>query len=299
MANWGSKLVSSIREKGEKMQGEMSFFEHLEALRWHIIRTALFVLAGAIVAFTFFKDFFFSGIILAPTRTDFWTYRMMCNFGHWVHGLVSFISADDFCVHEFNFKLINTEMAGQFTLQLNTSIMIGLICGIPYLLFELWRFIRPALHEKERKAASGFVFYASALFFIGVLFGYYIVTPLSVRFFATYNVSDVITNYFDVDNYISSVSWLTLLAGIVFQLPMVVYILSSLGIMTPKFMRRTRRYATIIILILAAIITPSPDALTMLVVAAPLFILYEFSIMVSAVVERRKLKREKAEGLSV
>lgn len=279
------------------MQSEMSFFEHLEALRWHIIRTALFVLVFAIVAFAFFRNLF-HGVIMAPTRTDFWTYQVMCHFGHWLHSLMSFMSADDFCVKPFNFHLLNTQMAGQFTLQLNTSIMIGLILGIPYLLFELWRFIRPALHENERKAASGFVFYASFLFFLGVMFGYYIVTPLSVRFFATYDVSDSITNWFDVDNYISSVTWLTLLAGIVFQLPMVVYILSSLSILTAKFMRRTRRYATILILMLAAIITPSPDALTMLVVAAPLFLLYEFSIMVAAFVERRRIKREKAEALA-
>jgi sec-independent protein translocase protein TatC len=297
MASWGSKLISSIREKGKSMQSEMSFFEHLEALRWHIIRTALFVLVFAIVAFAFFRDIF-HGVIMAPTRTNFWTYRMMCHFGQWLHSLMSFISPDDFCVKPFNFHLLNTEMAGQFTLQLNTSIMIGLILGIPYLLFELWRFIRPALHENERKAASGFVFYASFLFFLGVMFGYYIVTPLSVRFFATYDVSDSITNWFDVDNYISSVTWLTLLAGIVFQLPMVAYILASLTIVSAKFMRRTRRYATVLILMLAAIITPSPDALTMLVVAAPLFLLYEFSIMVVAFVERRRAKRERAEGLA-
>ncbi len=297
MASWGSKLISSIREKGKSMQSEMSFFEHLEALRWHIIRTALFILVFAIVAFIYFKDIF-KGVIMAPTTPGFWTYQVMCHMGNWLHGVFSFIKPDDFCVHAFNFRLINTEMAGQFTLQLNTSIMIGLILGIPYLLFELWRFIRPALHEKERKAASGFVFYASFLFFLGVLFGYYIVTPLSVRFFATYNVSDSITNMFDVDNYISSVTWLTLLAGIVFQLPMVAYILSSLTILTPKFMRRTRRYATVLILMLAAVITPSPDILTMLVVAAPLFLLYEFSIMVASFVERRREKREKAEGLA-
>ena len=280
------------------MQSEMSFFEHLEALRWHIIRTALFILVFAIVAFIYFKKFFFDGIILAPTRVDFWTYRMMCHMGNGLHSVFSFINPDDFCVRAFKFHLINTEMAGQFTLQLNTSIMIGLIMGIPYLLFELWRFIRPALHEKERKAASGFVFYASFLFFLGVSFGYYIVTPLSVRFFATYDVSDTITNMFDVDNYISSITWLTLLAGIVFQLPMVAYILSSLTVVTASFMRRTRRYATVLILMLAAVITPSPDAFTLLVVAAPLFLLYEFSIMVAAFVERRRAKREKAEGLT-
>ena len=297
MASWGNRLISTIREKGKSMQGEMSFFEHLEALRWHIIRAALAVLLIAILAFAFFKDIF-RGIIMAPTTTNFWTYRMMCNMGHWLHSLNSFFDPDSFCVKKINFTLINTDMAGQFNLQLNTSIMIGLILGIPYLLFEVWRFIRPALHEKERRAASGFVFYASVLFFLGVLFGYYVVTPLSVRFFASYTVSDSITNMFSIDSYMSSVTMLTFLAGLVFQLPIIVYILSSLTILTPKFMRRTRRYATVLILILAAIITPSPDALTMLVVAAPLFLLYEFSIMVSAFVERRRIKREKAEGLS-
>jgi len=153
-------------------------------------------------------------------------------------------------------------------------------------------FIRPALHDRERKAASGFVFYSSFLFVLGVLFGYYIVTPLSIRFFANYKVSDAITNMFSTDSFISSETMLTLLAGIVFQLPIIVYILSSLGILTPKFMRDKRRYAVILILILAAIITPSPDALTMLVVALPLYLLFEFSIKVSAVVERRRKKRD-------
>ena len=277
------------------MQGEMSFFEHLEALRWHIIRAAIAVLIFAIAAFALYTRIF-NGIIMAPVHANFWTYRVMCDMGHWLHSLSSFFDPDSFCVKELNFHLINTEMAGQFNLQLNSSIMIGLICGIPYLLFELWRFIRPALHEKERKAASGFVFYASFLFFLGVIFGYYVVTPLSVRFFASYTVSDTITNMFSIDSYMSAVTTLTLVAGIVFQLPIVVYILSTLGILTPQFMRRTRRYATVIILVLAAIITPSPDALTMLIVAMPLFLLYEFSIVVSGFVQRRKLKREAVEA---
>lgn len=295
MANWGSKLLNSVKEKGKNMQGEMSFFEHLEALRWHIIRSAIAVLIFTILAFAFFRSIFYD-VILAPTRVDFWTYRMMCRMGNSLHNMFSFIKADDFCMHSINFGLINTEMAGQFNLQLNSSIMIGLILGIPYLLYELWKFIKPALHEKERKAASGFVFYCSLLFFIGILFGYYVVTPLSIRFFATYNVSDTIHNMFSIDSFMSSVTMLTFLAGIVFQLPIVVYILSAVGILTPKFMRQTRRYATILILVLAAIITPSPDALTMMIVALPLFLLYEFSIIVSAVVERRRLKREKAES---
>lgn len=269
----------------------MSFFQHLEALRWHLIRSAIAILTFAILAFAYF-DRIFSGIIMAPTRTDFWTYRMMCNMGEYLHSLSSFFDPQSFCVKEIKFQLINTDLAGQFNLQLNSSIMIGLILGVPYLLYEIWRFIRPALHDKERKAASGFVFYASFLFLLGVLFGYYVVTPLSIRFFAGYTVSDAITNMFSTDSFISSETMLTLLAGLIFQLPIVVYILASLGILTPKFMREKRRYAVIIILILAAIITPSPDALTMLVVAMPLFVLYEFSIMVAAVVQRRQKKRD-------
>jgi sec-independent protein translocase protein TatC len=286
-----SKLADSIKEKGEKMGAEMSFFQHLEALRWHIIRAALAVLVFTIIAFIFYDKIFYS-IILAPTRTDFWTYRMMCSAGASIHSVFSFIDPKGFCVKSINFSLINTELAGQFNLQFSSSIMIGLILGIPYLLYEIWRFIKPALHDKERKAASGFVFYCSFLFMLGVLFGYYVVTPLSVRFFVSYTVSDTIKNMFSIDSFISAETMLTLVAGIVFQLPIVVYILSSLDILTPKFMREKRRYATIIILVLAAIITPSPDALTMLVVALPLFILYEFSIFVSALVQRRKAKEE-------
>jgi sec-independent protein translocase protein TatC len=216
---------------------------------------------------------------------------MMCKMGDFFHSVFSFIDQKDFCVNSINVSLINTELAGQFNLQLNSSIMTGVTLGVPYLLFEIWRFIRPALLEKERRAASGFVFYSSILFATGVLFGYYIITPLSVRFFAGYTVSASIKNYFAIDSFVSSETWLTLLAGLVFQLPIVVYILSSLGILTPKFMREKRRYAVIIVLLLAAIITPSPDALTMMVVAAPLYILFEFSISISAMVQRRLAKK--------
>jgi sec-independent protein translocase protein TatC len=291
MANIFNRFTQSIKEKGEKMGAEMSFFQHLEALRWHLIRAAAFILTFAILAFIYFDNIFYS-VIMAPTRTDFWTYRMMCSMGNRLHNLSSYFNADSFCVKSINFSLINTELAGQFNLQLNSSIMIGLILGVPYLLFETWRFIRPALHEKERRAASGFVFYSSFLFMLGVLFGYYVITPLSIRFFASYTVSDKIQNLFSTDSFISNETWLTLLAGLVFQLPIVVYILASLGILTPKFMRDKRRYAIIIVLILAAIITPSPDALTMMIVALPLYILYEFSITVAVVVQRRREKRD-------
>lgn len=292
MSNLGDKLIGAIREKGNQAEeGEMSFFQHLEALRWHLIRAAAAILLFAIFAFAYFDDIY-KYIIMAPTHTNFWTYRMMCNAGVALHNLNSYFKAESFCVSDISVTLINTDLAGQFNLQLNSSIMIGLILGVPYLLFEIWRFIRPALHDKERKAASGFVFYCSFLFLLGVLFGYYVVTPLSIRFLAGYKVSDDIKNLFSIDSYISSVTMLTLIAGLIFQLPIVIYILASLGIVTPKFMREKRRYATIIILLIAAIITPSPDALTMMVVALPLFVLYELSIGVAAVVQRRKIREE-------
>ncbi|MCO5949755.1 MULTISPECIES: twin-arginine translocase subunit TatC [Mucilaginibacter] len=294
MARFGSKLIQAIKDKGNKLEGEMSFFEHLEALRWHLIRASLAVVAFAIAAYAYYDEIF-KYVIMAPTRTDFWAYRMMCDMGELFQRLIpAWFSAKDFCVDSIHVTLINTEMAGQFTLKINSSLMIGLVLGIPYFFWELWRFIKPALHEKERKAASGFVMYASLLFLLGVMFGYFIITPLSIRFLAGFIVSPDIKNYFDVDSYLSSVSTLTLATGVVFQLPILVYIVASLGFLTPKLMRSSRRYAIVIILIIAAIVTPTPDALTMTVVAVPLFILFELSIVVAGIVEKRRMAKELA-----
>lgn len=277
----------------------MSFFEHLEALRWHLIRAALAIILFTILAFSYY-NWIFDDVIMAPTHSDFWTYRMMCGAGDFLQRVMPefmHIKAKNFCVDKINVQLINTDMAGQFTLQINSSLMIGLVLGIPYLFYELWKFVRPALHEKERKAASGFVFYASFLFMVGVLFGYFVITPLSIRFLSGYIVSTAIQNLFSIDSYISSVATLTLATGVVFQMPILVYILSSLGILTPKFMRESRRYAIVIILIIAAIVTPTPDMLTMTVVAIPLLLLYELSISVAGVVQRRREK--KSEELTI
>jgi len=275
MARFGSKLIQAIKDKGNKLEGEMSFFEHLEALRWHLIRASLAIVVFACVAFAYYNEIF-ANVIMAPAHTDFWAYRMMCDMGDLFQRLIpAWFNAKDFCVESIKVKLINTEMAGQFTLKINSSLMIGIVLGIPYLFWELWRFIKPALHEKERKAASGFVFYATLLFLTGVMFGYFIITPLSIRFLAGYTVSDTIENLFSIDSYISSVATLTLATGVVFQLPIVVYIVASLGFLTPKLMRSSRRYAIVIILIIAAVVTPTPDALTMTVVAIPLFVLFE------------------------
>jgi sec-independent protein translocase protein TatC len=277
-----NKIIKAIKDKGKTMEAEMSFFDHLEALRWHLVRASIAIVIFTSVVF-YFYDWIFDTVIMGPSRPTFWTYRMLCELGAALH-------RSGFCIDKININLINTEMAGQFTLQINSALIIGITLGVPYLIWEIWRFIKPALHEKERKAATGFVFYACMLFFMGILFGYYVITPMSINFLSGYTVSTKIQNLFTIDSYISSVATLTLATGVVFQLPILVYILSNLGILTPKFMRETRRYAIVVILIIAAIVTPTPDMLTMTVVSIPLFVLYEVSIVVAGMVEKRKLK---------
>lgn len=285
MSKERTDLVKAIKEKGKNIEAEMSFFDHLDVLRGHLIRASIAILTFTILAFTFY-DFIFTKIIMGPGRTDFWTYRIMCA------ATEKFNLGPDFCVQKLNFNIINTELGGQFTLQLNSSLMIGIVLGIPYLLFELWRFVKPALHENERKSATGFVFWASLLFLIGLLFGYYIIAPLSINFLSNYEVSSIINNQITIDSYFSVVATLTIGAAITFELPVIIFILSKLGVMTPEFMRSSRRYATVIILIIAAVVTPTPDLITMLTVSFPLFLLYEISIYISARVTAKRAKAE-------
>lgn len=276
----GKKIVETIKDKGKSLEAEMSFFDHLEVLRWHLIRAAIAVGVFMIIAFSFY-DFIFDDLIMGPKSPDFWTYRMMCKLG-------DIFNMPGFCVTELPITIINTQMAGQFITQINSSLLIAVMMGFPYLLYEVWLFVKPALTDIERKSASGFVFYATLLFMLGVLFGYYIVVPLSVNFLANYSISDDITNTITISSYLSFVSTLTLGCGVVFELPIVIFVLSKLGIMTPEFMRASRRYAIIIILIIAAMITPTADIITMLTVSAPMFLLYEVSILVSARVNRAR-----------
>src|SRR5690606_32916040 len=227
------KLIKAIKEKGKNIEAEMSFFEHLEVLRWHIIRAFIAVTVFAIISFSFY-DFIFNDIIMGPKNLDFWTYRMMCKVG-------DLLNLDGSCVEKIPFNIINTELAGQFMLQINSCLLMAVALGFPYLLFEVWLFIKPALTDLERKSASGFVFYATILFVIGALFGYYIVVPLSVNFLANVSLSEEITNQITIDSYLSTIATLTLGCGIIFLLPILIFILSKLGLMTPQFMRASRR----------------------------------------------------------
>ena len=260
---------------------EMSFLEHLEVLRWHLMRSSIVVVLLAITFFVF-NDFLFDGLIFAPKSSDFWTYRMLCKLSDKLQ------MGDSLCIKKFDFKLINTDISGQFTMHMWAALVAGIVTGFPYLIWELWRFIKPALYNKELKNTKGVVFAVSSLFMSGVLFGYYIIVPLSINFLGTYQISTQVENYITMDSFISVVTTITLATGIIFQLPVLVYFLTKLGIMTPHFMRTYRRHAVVVILILSAFITPSPDITSQLLVALPLYLLYEVSIFVSMYVTKKQ-----------
>jgi len=259
----------------------MTFLDHLEALRWHLVRSAAAILLIAVVAFMN-KEIVFDGIIMAPKRTDFLTYRVLCD-----------LSAKynlDMCLDKVDFSVVNLNMSGQFTTHMWIAFMAGFVLGFPYLIWEIWRFVKPALSQKEIGYSRGIVFFTSLLFLLGVGFGYFIITPLSINFLGNYKVSAEIANSISMDSYINTVTVLSMSTGLVFELPMVVYFLSKLGVITPAFMRQYRRHAMVVNLIVAALITPSPDVTSQLMVAIPLFLLYEISIYVSAVVVRGREK---------
>jgi sec-independent protein translocase protein TatC len=261
--------------------GEMSFLDHLEALRWHLMRSAI-VIVTLSLAWFFMKELLFDGILLAPKNPDFPTYRILCRLSERLN------MGDDLCVKSIPFGLIATDLSSQFTTHMWLAFVAGLVTGFPYLVWELWSFVKPALHKNERRYARGIVFYTSFLFLTGIGFGYYIITPMTVNFLGTYQVSAQVQNMISLDSFISTVSTMTLITGIVFELPIVVYFLTKIGMLTPGFMRDYRRHAVVVILILAAVITPTSDATTLLMVAIPLYFLYEISIFVSAYVSRNR-----------
>ncbi len=263
----------------EKNKGDMSFLEHLEVLRWHLVRSTVVILIMATAAFIF-KGFVFDDVILAQKNADFWTYELFCKISHLIG------RGDDLCMSDIKFSVINITMSGQFTVHIMTSLVAGLILGFPYILFEVWRFISPALQKKEKKHARSLVFSGSLLFMLGILFGYYFVSPLSVQFLGNYQISESVTNQIDLKSFISTVTTVTLVCGLVFELPLIVYFLSKMGIMTPEFMRKYRKHAIVVTLVLSAIITP-PDVSSQVLLTIPLLVLYEFSIFISKAVNKK------------
>jgi sec-independent protein translocase protein TatC len=263
---------------------EMSFLDHLEDLRWHLIRICIAVVIVASLAFVFSR-FIFDSIIFAPLDMSFPTYDFLCQ-------TANFIGIDTtFCADEMPMILQNRTMAGQFSADIWTAILAGFVISFPYVIYQLWKFISPGLHEDERKHSRGFIIISSLLFFIGVLFGYYIVTPLSLNFLANYSISVKVDNQIDISSYIALVRSSALASGLIFELPIIIYFLTKIGLVTPEIMRKYRKYALVIVLILSAIITP-PDIASQVIVAIPILILYQVSIYISKVVIRNQKRKE-------
>jgi sec-independent protein translocase protein TatC len=271
------KSKKTVEEKAE-----MSFLDHLETLRWHIIKSILAICIFGTVAYIY-SDFIWNTIIFAPNSHDFWTSRMLIKlgdfFGYKSAGLMS-----------KPLSLINFDLSGQFMVDVWTAIIAGFIIAFPYVMYQFWSFIRPALYENERKHASGAVAIMSGLFFIGVLFGYYLIVPFSLDWLAGYSISSQVSNQINILSYISSVTSIVIAGGIAFELPVLVYFLSRIGVLTPKFLRKYRRHSYVILLIIAAIITP-PDVLSQMIVTIPLVILFEVSIFISAHVDKANKRK--------
>jgi sec-independent protein translocase protein TatC len=266
-------------KKEEKNPGEMSFLEHLEELRWHLIRSISLILILAIAAFIF-NHIIFDIILLAPKNPEFITNLLLCNFGN-------IVNIQALCINATPLKLISIKMAGQFSAHIMVSLFAGIVLGFPFIFWEFWKFIRPALHEKEKNYTRGAVFFTSLLFITGILFGYYIITPLSVHFLGSYSVSPDVDNHINLMSYISTVITVTLASGIIFELPVVIFFLTKAGIATPEGLKKYRKHALVGILILSAIITP-PDIFSQILVCLPILLLYEMSIFIS-----RKTLKEK------
>ncbi len=269
----------------KKNMNEMSFMDHLEDLRWLLIRSTIAVLVLACASY-FFIDFIFNDIIFGAKDPDFITYHFFCEVTKFID-----IEESSACATEFAFNIQNTEVGGQFSIFLWTCITSGFILGFPYILWEIWKFISPALYEKERKNARSFIFASSMLFFLGVLFGYYIIVPLSVNFFGTFIASDIIINNFTVDSYVSMVKTSLIASGLVFELPIIIYFLAKLGLVSADFLRNYRRYSIVIILIIAAIVTP-PDITSQIIVSIPILILYEASIFIAAKAYKKPIENK-------
>jgi len=259
----------------------MTFWEHLDELRGILWRSLIALVIAAILAFIF-KNILFDHILLALKSPDFLTYRLLCKAGTW-------LNFSSLCIDPSEFQLININLAGQFMSHMNISLIAGLILALPYILWELWRFIKPGLTTVEIRNSRGAVAITTLLFLTGVLFSYFIVAPLMINFLGGYEVSSSVKNQISLTSYVSSVTLLTLLMGLLFELPVLVLFLTRIGILNPYLLKKYRKHTLVAILIMAGVITPSPDVLSQVVVAVPLYALYELSVFISARTNRKSM----------
>lgn len=281
-------MALNWKKKGSG-EAEMSFLEHLEELRWHIIRSIIAIVVMMIIAFIF-KDILFNKIILAPKEPGFVSNRLFCEFGRFLASKFHFSNPDVMCINTKPLNLISIKMSGQITTHIMVALVAGIILAAPFVINEFWKFFKPALHANEARYAQSAVLATTLLFFMGVLFGYFLLAPLSIHFLSSYSISESVVNQINVRSFIGTLTSICLATGLVFELPIVAFFLTKIGILTPAFMRKYRKHAIVVIFIIAAIITP-PDVFSQTLVAIPLLLLYEVSIFVSAGVIRSKNKK--------
>ena len=280
--------MALFKRKKDEAGEEMSFIDHLEALRWHILRSVIAVLVGAIIIFIYAAEVV-DKVIMGPTHPGFITYSILCKIGHKLNMVQSL------CLSNFKIEFQSNQMTEQFMMTFTIAFVGGFVVAFPYVFWELWRFVKPALSKKEVKRTSGIIFWVSALFFLGVAFGYYVLTPFMVNFYSTYSLSPSIKFIPTVSDYMENLIYTTVGIGVLFQMPLIILFLSKIGIISPKFLRTYRRHALVVILIAAAIITPSTDPFSLTIVTIPLYGLYEASIFISAKVFKEREKRDAEE----
>lgn len=266
---------------------EMSFFDHLEELRWHIVRSVAAVLVLAIVIFIKI-EFIYDHIVMAPTKHSFITYRVLCQLGHSLH------IGDSLCLPDVALTFQSMKLSGQFMQAMSSSFLFGCVVAAPYIFWEFWSFVKPALKPTELKYTRGIIFWTSLLFFTGIAFGYFIIAPYTVNFFAAYKISETIQNIITIQSYLSTMTQVVVGCGVLFELPIITYFLSKVGIITSDMLRRYRKHAFLIILIIAAFITP-PDVASQIIVTIPLYFLYELSIRIAKRIERQKAEEDAKE----
>ncbi len=282
--------MALFKRNEDSSKPEMTFIDHLEELRVHIIRSVLAVLIMAIVIFVY-RNWIFENIIVGPIKADFLSYRYLCQFSHWAH------LGDALCMPPVKVTMQSTTFGGQFLSSITMAFVGGIICAFPFIFWEFWRFVKPALKEKEVKNTRFIIFWVSFFFFTGAAFGYFLLGPFTFNFLASFQLGTegMIETKPTFADYLDNLTNIILGCGIAFELPVLAFILTKIGIITPSFLRRTRKYAVLVILIVAAFITPSPDWMSQLIVFIPLWSLYELSILVSARVSKQREKEEEEE----
>jgi sec-independent protein translocase protein TatC len=263
----------------------MSFIDHLEVLRGHLFRSVVAIAIGAIIA-GIYNKFIIKNILLGPTHNDFPTYGVICKIGNWLR------LGDALCMKGIALRLQSTVVSGQFSMWFTVILVSGLIIAFPYVFYQFWKFIRPALNKKELSRTRGVIFWVSFLFFTGVLFGYFVVAPYALNFFYHFQLDEVVENIWTINSYIDMMLPLVLGSGLAFQLPLVIYFLAQIGIVNSGYLRKIRKYAIVVIFIVAGVITPGPDVISQLAVALPLLLLYEISILLARKVDKRRAKED-------